>query len=57
MGISRSELYGRALSDYLGRYALDCITEAMDRTIIEMDEPKDPFVSAAARRILTRTEW
>ena len=54
---SRSQLYADALSEYLARHAPDEVTEAMNRVVDQLDEPTDPFVSAAARRILERTEW
>jgi metal-responsive CopG/Arc/MetJ family transcriptional regulator len=54
---SRSRLYGDALKEYLARHAPDEVTEAMNRACAEAGEGKDRFVSAAARRILERTEW
>ena len=54
---SRSKLYAEALSEYLARHAPDEITEAMNLVIDQLNEPTDPFVTAAARRILERTEW
>jgi metal-responsive CopG/Arc/MetJ family transcriptional regulator len=54
---SRSELYARALSEYIARHAPERVTEAMNRVIDEVGEEPDPFVSAAARRILERVEW
>lgn len=54
---SRSRLYGDALREYLARHAPDEVTEAMNRAIIEVGEANDPFVSAAARRVLERNEW
>jgi predicted transcriptional regulator len=54
---SRSRLYGDALKEYLARHAPDEVTEAMNRVCAEVGEAKDPFVSAAARRILERSEW
>ena len=35
----------------------DEVTEALNRAVDEMGEEKDPFVAAAARRILEKTEW
>jgi hypothetical protein len=55
--ISRSQLYSRALSEYVSRHAPDSVTEALDRLCCELDEEMDRFVSAASRRILERTEW
>jgi metal-responsive CopG/Arc/MetJ family transcriptional regulator len=54
---SRSELYARALSEYVARHAPDRVTEAMNRVLDEVDEPRDKFTSRAARRTLERAEW
>jgi antitoxin MazE6 len=59
---SRSEIYSRALADYIARHSDDRVTEAMDRTLaaLEGDAGKrgaDGFVAAASRKILQRTEW
>ena len=54
---SRSQLYTEALSEYLARHSPDEVTEAMNKVVAELDEPVDPFVVAAARRILERSEW
>jgi len=54
---SRSQLYAEALSEYLARHAPDEVTEAMDTVIDRLREPTDPFVLAAGRRTLERTEW
>lgn len=54
---SRSRLYGDALKEYLARHAPDEVTEAMNRACAEVGEARDPFVSAAARRMLERSAW
>ena len=54
---SRSQLYAEALSEYLSRHAPDEVTDAMNQVIDQLNEPPDPFVTAAARRVLERTEW
>ena len=54
---SRSQLYADAISEYLARHAPDEVTEAMNQVVDQLEEPRDPFVNAAARRILERTEW
>jgi predicted transcriptional regulator len=54
---SRSQLYAEALSEYLSRHAPDEVTDAMNRVVDELSEPSDAFVSAAARRVLERSEW
>jgi metal-responsive CopG/Arc/MetJ family transcriptional regulator len=54
---SRSQLYAEALSEYLARHAPEEVTAAMNRVVEKLREPTDPFVSAAARRVLERSEW
>lgn len=54
---SRSDLYARALSDYVARHAPDRVTEAMDKVLEDLNEPAEGFVSVAARRTLERSEW
>lgn len=54
---SRSQLYADALSEYLARHAPEEVTDAMNRALDAIGETNDPFVSAAARRILKGTEW
>jgi len=54
---SRSEVYARALSEYVARHAPDRVTEAMDKALDEVAESADRFTSKAARRTLVRSEW
>ena len=54
---SRSRVYSEALKEYLARHAPDEITTAMNRACAEAGAARDPFVSAAARRILEPSEW
>ena len=54
---SRSEVYSRALAEYVARHAPDRVTEAMDRALAEIGEPSEPFLRPAARRVLKRSEW
>jgi metal-responsive CopG/Arc/MetJ family transcriptional regulator len=54
---SRSELYARALREYVGRHSQDRLTEAMDRAMDDIDEPADRFISRAGHRTLERAEW
>jgi len=53
---SRSEVYARALSEYVARHAPDRVTEAMDRVLDEVNEVDDQL-RRAARRTLERAEW
>jgi metal-responsive CopG/Arc/MetJ family transcriptional regulator len=54
---SRSELYSRALAEYVARHAPDQVTENMDKVLAEVGEEADRFPARAARRALRRTEW
>ncbi len=55
---SRSELFSNALAEYVARHAPDHVTETMDQVCAEIgSDPADPFVSAASRRVLERSEW
>lgn len=53
----RSEIYARALSEYVARHAPDRVTEAMNRVLDDVNEPQDEFQRRAVRRTLDRTEW
>jgi hypothetical protein len=50
-------LYAEALAEYLSRHAPDEVTDAMNRVVDQVDEPRNPFVLAAAQSVLERTEW
>ena len=55
---SRSDLYARALREYLARHAPDRITDAMNLALASVgDTVPDPFVRAASRRTLGRSKW
>jgi len=54
---SRSEVYSRALAEYVARHAPDHVTETMDRALAEIGEPVDEFVRVASRRNLQRSDW
>lgn len=55
--VSRSELYSRALREYLARHAPDEVTQALDRVCDGLDTTAEDFVSEASRRVLEATEW
>ncbi len=54
---SRSELYREAVTEYVARHEPEAVTEAMNRLAAKIDTRPDEFASAAARRILERSEW
>ena len=54
---SRSQLYAEAIAEYLARHAPDEVTSAMNRVVDELAGEIDPFVVAATRRVVEKTEW
>jgi len=54
---SRSRLYADALREYIARHHPDAATGALDRVVDQIEQPKDQFVSEAARRVLERCNW
>lgn len=55
---SRSEVFSAALKEYVARHEPDEITEAFNDVCEKVGEQvSDPFVAAAGRRILEKTEW
>jgi len=54
---SRSQLYSEALREYLARYDSESTTERMNRVCEAAEERTDPWVEAAGRQVLERTEW
>jgi len=54
---SRNQVYSEAVAEYVARHDPDAITEQINAVCAEVDTRPDPFVTAAARRILERTEW
>ena len=53
---SRSQLYSRALKEFLARHAPDQVTDAMNRVCDEVAS-SDEFVHRAGRRIARKIEW
>ena len=58
LNTSRSELYSRALAEFVGHHAPERVTESMNQVVTEIgvNEP-DVFAAEAARRVFKRTEW
>jgi metal-responsive CopG/Arc/MetJ family transcriptional regulator len=54
---SRSQLYSRALKEFVVRHAPDRLTEAMNRVIDDVGTEVDEFSRRAARRVLERVDW
>ena len=55
---TRSQLYAEALAEYLARHAPEEVTDAMNTVVEQLGKStSDPFVAAAARRVLKQVEW
>ena len=57
LGISRSELYSRALAEFLARRDPVQATAAWDEVCEAVGESRDDFVGAASAQILRNTDW
>jgi metal-responsive CopG/Arc/MetJ family transcriptional regulator len=56
-GTSRSDVYARALRDYLSRNAPDQLTAQMDAAV-DAAGPADPLIlAAAARQLRKHSAW
>lgn len=55
--MSRSELYARAVAEFISRYSPDEVTASFDRVCAEVGSERDPALRRAARRVLERSEW
>ena len=56
-GTSRSELYRRALGEFISRHAADPVTRAMNEVVDAVAADTDEFGAEASRRVLKRVEW
>jgi antitoxin MazE6 len=54
---SRSQLYSRALQEFVARHSPDRLTEAMNRVVDEVGAEIDEFSQRASRRVLEQVEW
>ena len=54
---SRSQLYSRAIREYVARHSADDVTAALDALYAHESPAQDDFGSTAAKRALERSEW
>lgn len=56
---SRSQLYSRALREFLARHAPDRVTESYNQVCDDLGEAAslDPALRSAAKKALLKTEW
>lgn len=55
--VSRSELYSRALREYLARHAPDEVTAALDVLCEDLDTGAEELTREASRRVLDSSDW
>ena len=56
-GTSRSELYRRALGEFVSRHAADPVTCAMNEVVDAVGADTDEFGAEVSRRVMKRVEW
>lgn len=54
---SRSELYSKALEEFLARHSPDEVTDALNKVAAVIDTSVDPAFRGASRRLLKKSEW
>jgi predicted transcriptional regulator len=54
---SRSQLYSRAVREYVARHSTDDVTEALDELYAAEDSTDTGFATAAGKRTLEHVEW
>jgi metal-responsive CopG/Arc/MetJ family transcriptional regulator len=54
---SRSDIYARALAEYLDRHMPENVTEQMNRALAEVEADDDSFIAESSRRTLKRSPW
>jgi metal-responsive CopG/Arc/MetJ family transcriptional regulator len=57
MNSSRSEIYSRALGEFIGHHASDRVTNLMNEVIDVIGDKPDAFSAAAAKKILKKIDW
>ncbi len=57
LGQSRSQLYSRAVREYVARHSADSVTKALDEVWSDVQVEDRAFGTEAARRALERTDW
>jgi metal-responsive CopG/Arc/MetJ family transcriptional regulator len=54
---TRSDIYTRALSEFLQRHTPERVTELMNRVVQDVGAEPDPFRTRAAGQIFKCTHW
>jgi len=54
---SRSQLYSRAVREYVARHSADSVTAALNTVCAEVGAEDSAFIAEAARQSAERAEW
>ena len=54
---SRSQLYSRAVREYVSRHSRDAVTESLNLICAEEAPHENEFAQESARKTLEQTEW
>ena len=57
MRLSRSEVYARALTEYVDRHAQERVTERLNEVYADSDSSADEVLKALQLRSLPREDW
>jgi metal-responsive CopG/Arc/MetJ family transcriptional regulator len=57
LGVSRSELYARALAEFVAKHKADQFTQRLNAIYADEDSRLDPAAIAAQVRTLSRESW
>lgn len=57
LGVSRSELYARALADFVAKHQSDQITQRLNAVYAAEDSRLDPALTRAQLEALPREAW
>jgi len=55
--LSRSQLYSKAVSEFVSRHSPDEVTDSFNRVCAEIEGKPDPAFQSAARALLENSEW
>jgi len=56
--VTRSQLYAKALGEYISRHAPDAVTDALNQVCDDLGANQDgEFAGAVSRRTLEQTQW
>jgi len=55
--LNRSQLFSRALAEFVLRHAPEEITEALNRVCAQLDDEPDEFGMQAAKQTFERNPW